>query len=125
MKRGWLVLFLSVLAAGCGATASEAPLVVMAPGTFYAPGTITVPVGGTVIWRNQDRQTHTVTVEPALLAETFQIEATLPAGAAPLDSGDLAAGHTWAYTFDTPGEYLYFCRYHADDQMIGMVVVEG
>jgi plastocyanin len=40
------------------------------------------------------------------------------------DAGDLALGHAWSYMFDTPGEYLCFCRYHADEQMIGMVVVE-
>ena len=50
---------------------------------------------------------------------------TVPAGAEPFDSGDLFSGHTWQYTFDTPGQYTYYCRYHAGEQMFATLVVEA
>ncbi len=59
----------------------------------FSAGTITVPVGTTVVWTNQDRTTHTVTN----LQDLF-------------DSGGL---YPFSHTFTEPGVYSYRCTIHA------------
>jgi plastocyanin len=77
-----------------------------APG--YAPDKITVVIGvnNTVTWTNNDPIHHTVTSSP---------------GNGSLNSGDMAQGATYTYTFTTPGTYNYVCVYHS--WMTGTVVV--
>jgi plastocyanin len=70
----------------------------------YQPALIHVPVGTTVRWTNQDNVPHTV---------------TFTSGEA--DSGVLAQGKTFDYTFATPGVFDYFCRIHPN--MTGIVHV--
>jgi plastocyanin len=79
-----------------------------APG--YAPDKITVVIGvnNTVTWTNNDPIHHTVTSAP---------------GNGSLNSGDMAQGATYTYTFTTPGTYDYVCVYHA--WMTGTVVVKS
>lgn len=76
----------------------------------FLPEQITVPVGTTVIWVNDERPKHTATADDGLF-----------------DSGDQSLGNEYAFTFTEPGEYPYFCRYHGDVGGVGMagtVVVE-
>ena len=61
----------------------------------YSVNVLTVPVGTTVIWTNEDSTMHTVTA----LDGTF-------------DSGFLDNGDSWSFTFDVPGEYEYYCLPH-------------
>ncbi len=70
----------------------------------YSPNVLTVPVGTTVMWTNEDNQIHTVTEVDALF-----------------DSGFLEPGATWSQTFTEPGEFEYFCLPHP--WMRGKVVV--
>ncbi len=72
----------------------------------YSVNTLTVPVGTTVTWTNDDTVIHTVT-----------------AADGSFDSGFLDPGATWSYTFDTPGEFEYLCTPHP--WMRAKVVVEG
>jgi len=72
----------------------------------YSVNVLTVPVGTTVTWTNQDNMVHTVTAVDGSF-----------------DSGFLDAGATWSYTFDTPGEFEYFCAPHP--WMRAKVIVEG
>ncbi len=81
-----------------------------APG--YSPDKITVVIGvnNTVTWTNNDGSTHhTVT------------SSSVPTGASSFNSGDLAGGATFTYTFTAPGTYQYLCSYHS--WMTGTVVV--
>lgn len=73
----------------------------------YSVNVLTVSVGTTVTWTNDDPQMlHTVTdVNGAF------------------DSGFLELGESWSYTFTEPGEYEYFCLPHP--WMRAMVIVEG
>ena len=82
-----------------------------APG--FSPDTITLVMGvnNTVTWTNDDTATHTVTSD------------NTTAGAAVFDSGNLAAGASYSYTFTAPGTYLYHCNYHS--WMKGTVVVKA
>ena len=80
------------------------------PGTNkgFGPDRITVVIGvnNTVVWTNNDSQPHTVT-----------------ANGAAFDSGFLAPGATFSYTFTQPGTYDYHCTYHP--WMTGTVVVNA
>lgn len=72
----------------------------------YEPATITIPVGSTITWTNDDSVQHTVT------AKNRDV----------LQSGALAPGATYSQTFSTPGTIEYFCEFHAN--MKGSIVVE-
>jgi plastocyanin len=72
----------------------------------YKPGEVTVQVGTTVRWTNFDLDYHTVT-------------SSNPGG--PLDSPQIDRDETWTYTFNTPGEYEYYCVPHP--YMHGKVIV--
>jgi plastocyanin len=71
----------------------------------FGPASLTVPVGTTVVWINQDVEPHTVVSSD----QKFQSEA--------LDTGD-----RFSVTFDKPGSYGYFCSLHP--HMTGKVVVK-
>lgn len=65
-------------------------------GFAYAPATLTVKVGSTVTWTNQDQDPHTVTSEDG----------------GPLHSPTLTNGQSFRYTFTTPGHFDYLCSVH-------------
>jgi len=66
----------------------------------YIPAEVTVSVGDTVTWSNDDTAAHTVTSgTPGAPDGTF-------------DSSLFMAGATFDVTFDTAGEYDYFCMVH-------------
>jgi plastocyanin len=72
----------------------------------FDPATVTVNVGDSVTWTNQDSLPHTAT-----------------AGDASFDTGSIGAGQTATVTFDTAGTFAYICSIHP--QMAGTVVVQG
>ena len=82
-----------VLAASGSAqqTASE----VTTPGKVFAPRDLDVLVGTTVMWRNVDTSTHTVTEDD----DAF-------------DSGHLRPGGTFSETFSEQGRFVYHCTIH-------------
>ncbi len=118
-----LALLLSVfVVAGCGddgtistgssgakTTATEAPAQLQTasdaanPGEVriadfkYLPETITVKVGDTVSWKNEDKAPHTSTGEDK---DAF-------------DTGNLEQGDTGKVKFDKAGDYPYVCEFHA------------
>jgi len=79
----------------------------------FEPASLRVPLSATVVWKNASLVSHTATAEAQ----------DLPAGAEPWDSGALYSGQTWAHHFDVPGTYVYVCRYHEDEGMVGTIVV--
>ncbi len=66
--------------------------------------TFTVAAGTKVGWTNQSTETHTVT-----------------GSAGKWQSGSLAPGTSFSYTFTAPGTFNYYCEYHAE--MSGTVTV--
>ena len=64
---------------------------------------ITIKVGDTVTWTQQDAVIHTTTGDI-------------------WDSGDLNQGQTYSKTFDRAGTYDYHCNYHSTMQ--GKIIVE-
>lgn len=72
----------------------------------YTPATITVNVGDTVNWINNDNVVHTVT----------SVDGNFT-------SGDLTAGQMFSHTFTTAGTYTYHCKYYT--WMQGTVIVKS
>jgi nitrite reductase (NO-forming) len=70
---------------------------------FYTPAEITVSAGTTVTWTNDDSTIHTVT----------EGSPQGGAGATPaFDSSIIAPKATWDNTFDTAGNFDYYCTLH-------------
>ena len=81
---------------GGPAAAADAPTRDVAiPGKAYEPARITVLAGTTVTWRNGDSLNHTVTAE----SDAF-------------DSGYVAPGGSFSFTFAKQGHYAYHCLIH-------------
>jgi len=72
----------------------------------YIPSNVTVPVGTKVIWTNNGPSEHTVTSDTAIF-----------------NSGTIAVGHKWNYTFNLAGSFPYHCGIHPS--MHGIVIVTG
>jgi plastocyanin len=71
----------------------------------FVPSMLTVSVGTTVIWTNQDPVAHTVTSVDDLF-----------------DSGNIAPGATFSHTFEQKGTFDYQCTIHPF--MTGEIIVE-
>jgi plastocyanin len=82
--------------------------IVTARDMTFSPATVTVPVGGTVVWKFEGPSPHTTT--------------SLEGSPQTWDSGIQGAGATYPVRFDRPGTYPYRCTLHAG--MTGTVVVE-
>ncbi|MGH3929790.1 MAG: cupredoxin domain-containing protein [Pseudonocardiaceae bacterium] len=98
---------------GAGPDASgsqQAPVehAVSMEGLQFVPALLTIAVGDTVTWTNNDDALHTVTVTDG--PEIFESELLNP-------------GDTFSYTFTKVGTYEYYCAVHPD--MKGSVVVTG
>lgn len=98
-----LVVSLFLFAGTARAATHQVPI----SGFAFVPATLTVAVGDTVTWTNQDTAPHTVT---ATSGGTF-------------DSGNLANGGTFSQTFASAGTFAYRCEIHPS--MIGSVVVQA
>jgi plastocyanin len=70
----------------------------------YNPNSITVPPGTSVIWRNLDPVSHTVT-----------------SSIGKFDSGVIEPGGNYSHRFQDPGKYAYHCTIHPN--MTAQVVV--
>ena len=93
------------ISSALAATAPAAPHVVKIDSFAYKPAVITVKVGDTVEWQNDDPVPHT---------------ATSKSGG--FDSGSIAAGAKWRYVAKKKGRFAYICTFHPI--MKGELVVE-
>jgi len=73
----------------------------------FSPATLTVHAGTRVTWTNRDDEPHTVTSSGSPRA---------------FASGALDTGGSFAFTFDKPGTYPYYCAIHP--HMTGVIVVK-
>ena len=69
----------------------------------FTPATVNIPVGGSVVWTNNDKQQHTAT------------------SAGNFDAGAIQPGTSTTVAFDTAGSFIYICSFHPF--MTGTVVV--
>ena len=92
---------------GPGARTPGSDIQVQMKDIKYIPQDVSVNVGGTVEWKNDDAVAHTV---------------TKMGGPGPqFDSGTVAGGATFRQVFDAPGKVSYFCEIHP--QQKGTVTV--
>ena len=113
---GVLVLVAALLLAACSSNGSAGPsgsggttsIPVTATGNqvtikgfAFSPSVLQVKVGTTVVWTQEDDTFHTVT------------SGTAGSPTSLFDSGQLAKGGTFRFTFTQPGNYPYFCADHA------------
>jgi plastocyanin len=108
LRLALAILFAVMLAAACQAAAPTAPVAtsqVDLPRSYkFVPENITVAVGTTVTWTNNDNFTHSVRL---------------------LDSGEtqlMKPGETVTHTFGASGLFKYDCSLHPKD-MRGSVLV--
>jgi len=109
----------SMVAIAPNAFAADSATVTNAPGSStpgcepecFIPSTVTIDVGGTVTWENNDTAAHTSTAGSATEG---------PSGV--FDSSLIMAGSSFSHTFDSAGTYDYFCMVHP--WMEGTVIVE-
>jgi plastocyanin len=108
-RRGALALLLAALilfVLGSIEMARAATHTVTIADFAFSPPMLTITAGDTVTWTNEDPVVHT---------------ATSTTGA--FDSGDLAQGASFSFTFTTPGTYAYVCTPHPE--MTGQIVVQA
>ncbi len=95
---------------GCTSTPSpastQAANEVIMTGRAYIPDPITVTIGTTVTWTNEDPEAHSVTSDGLLF------------------DADLAPGESFSYTFTERGTYSYHCDLHYFDMIDYKVIVE-
>ena len=77
---------------------------------YFLPKNDTIPVGGTIEWRNDGDATHTT---------------TRSTGADPWDSGFVGPLGTFSRPFNTPGTYAYHCNVHPTLMSGTIVVIQG
>lgn len=75
-------------------------------GNTFIPAEVTVPVGSTLWWINQDLVLHDV------ISLDLSIQSPL-----------INPGASWSYTFNQPGRFAYVCDLHAN--MEGVITVTG
>lgn len=92
----------AVIAAGSALAADQG---VTIAGFAFSPKTVTVNVGDTVTWTNNDTVTHTAT------------------SAGNFDTGSIGGGATKSVTFQKAGTFAYVCSIHSS--MTGTVVVRA
>jgi plastocyanin len=111
LRPALAVLFAVLLAAACQAAAPTAPVAtsqVDLPRSYkFAPENITVEVGTTVTWTNNDNFTHSVRF---------------------LDTGEtqfMKPGESVSHAFAGPGLYRYDCSLHPKDMQGSVLVGAG
>lgn len=117
-----LTAVLALVVTACGPAADDSTVPGEAPTTdavattggevameniSFQPDELTVSAGTTVTWTNLDGVAHTTTSDDAVW-----------------DSGGLAGGGTFSFTFDEPGTFQYLCSIHPA-QMRATITVEG
>jgi plastocyanin len=101
---------------------SDAVVVQMTPERKFMPEKITIKVGQTVEWDNDDNaMPHEITTDPNVASDPSNV--SIPEGAAPFDSHLITSGKSFRHQFTVPGLYRYACPPHENDGMVGEVTV--
>ena len=74
-------------------------------GFAFSPASVTIKAGGSVTWTNQDSPAHSITADNG-----------------EFDSGNIANGATYSFTFAKAGSYPYHCGIHPS--MKGNIIVQ-
>jgi len=120
---------------GSGGGGGATHTVDMTDGLVFDPDSLTIAPGDTVVWENGGAVGHSVTAYEDELpddAEYFasggfdsEQAARDAYSAGDPDSGDVPGGASWEHTFETEGEYEYFCIPHEQAGMVATLTVEA
>ena len=101
---------------------SDVVVVKMTTEHMFVPEKITIAVGQTVEWVNDDKaSTHQITTDPDVAVDPSHV--SIPEGVAPFDSHLITSGKSFRHQFTVPGLYRYACPPHENDGMLGEVAV--
>jgi plastocyanin len=106
-----ILILASIFLVACGSSATPKPAVsgngvgINISEFKFDPATITVPIGTSVTWTNQDSADHTVVADDGSWK-----------------SESLAKGATFSYTFTNAGTFTYICSIHPT--MKGTIIVK-
>lgn len=89
---------------------------------WYDPPELTIMVGDTITWTNDDREGHTVTSGDGAGRFDWMGSKNLGESDGIFDSGRFMPEESWSYTFEEEGAFNYFCVIHP--WMEGIVFVE-
>ena len=93
LRAALVAICLAVLPAA--ALAAGKTHTVRIEGMKFVPERLEVAAGDTIVWTNKDLVPHTVT-----------------AGAAKVESGEIAPNKSWRFVAKKKGEMSYICRLH-------------
>jgi plastocyanin len=96
----------AILIAGAGSVALAADAAVSIANFAFVPNTVTVVVGDTVTWTNNDEVSHTATADGGSF-----------------DTGSIGNGASDSVTFNAAGTFAYHCSIHPT--MSGTVIVQA
>lgn len=111
MKKSLLLVSLWLVITLAACTRASTPILAPTPALTKAAiqnishQNLTVKVGTTVQWTNQDDVPHTVTAEGGKFKSNF-----------------LNKGQTYSFTFGEAGSLKYFCEVHSDTMRATVVV---
>lgn len=105
--RGGAVALALLIAAACAPGTGRAPQrhEIEIRNFLYEPPDLTVAVGDTVVWKDDDIVPHTATARDSTW-----------------DSGPIVDHQSWSYVATKPGTYPYGCTFHPE--MTGTLVVK-
>ena len=117
-----VALFLAIALAGCDDSVTDpngnddepgppAANVVEMTGNSFQPGNLEVTEGTTVTWVNESNEAHTVTSGSGGEHD------------GQFDSGNVAPGEQYQFTFENSGTYDYYCIPHLQAGMTGTITV--
>lgn len=101
-KLGLAAMVGGPLVAATAQRAQAATHMVQIAGFAFSPAELTVSVGDTVIFTNQDGAPHTATAESGVF-----------------DTGRLGGGDSAEVVIEEAGEHPYICRFHPS--MVGII----
>ena len=128
--RATTLLATTGLTIGCGSEQAGATQPVATVGGIvvemterlrFEPTALTVAPGDTVTFITVGSAPHNVVTDAGQAKDPSH--AVVPQGVEPFASPMVQGGESWQYTFDTPGEYVYFCKPHEALGMVATITV--
>lgn len=110
MKRGLLIFLIVILISGCYSQQTNTSNIerkaneIIIDNFAFTPKELTVNSGTTITWKNNDKVVHTIVSQNLFESKT------------------LKDGDQFTFTFNTPGEYNYYCSIHPS--MRGKIIVK-
>jgi plastocyanin len=103
--------------------ASDVVTVKMTAEHKFLPEKMTIQVGQTVEWVNEEEGgIHQVTTDQDVAVDPSDV--SIPEGAGPFDSHLIKSGKSFRHQFTVPGVYKYACPPHESAGMLGEMTVK-